>query len=297
MYIPSFLEYLEFQKRFSLHTVKAYENDLSGFEKFIFEENDIQDWKEINHHHIRQWIVDLSENNISPRSINRKLSSLKSYYKFLIRDGRVKVNPMSKVVAPKQSKKLLRVVSEKEIIQLLEKAEYPEGYQGQLHKMIISTFYSTGMRLSELIHLKETDVDLDNNRLRVLGKRNKERYIPISKSFRQELYSYREQRRVIGNEGGETWFFVNEKSKKLYPKLVYDLVNKYIGSVSSIEKKSPHVLRHSFATHMLNRGADLNSIKELLGHSNLSATQIYTHNSVDQLKKTYNQAHPRGEKN
>lgn len=297
MYIPSFLEYLEFQKRFSPHTIKAYKNDLTSFEKYIFDENGIQDWKEINHHHIRQWIVELSENDISPRSINRKLSSLKTYYKFLLRDGRVESNPMSKVTAPKQSKKLLRVVSEKEINDLLERVEYPEGYQGLLHKTIISTFYSTGIRLSELIHLKDLDVDLDNNRLRVLGKRNKERYIPISGSFKQELNSFREQRRAIHNGGGETWFFINEKSKKLYPKLVYDLVNKYIGSVSSIEKKSPHVLRHSFATHMLNRGADLNSIKELLGHSNLSATQVYTHNSVDQLKKTYNQAHPRGEKN
>ncbi len=297
MYIPSFLENLEFQKRFSKHTIKAYENDLTTFEKFIFEENEIQDWKEINHHHIRNWIVELSENDISARSINRKLSSLKSFYKFLLRDGVVGLNPMSKVVAPKQSKKLLRVVSEKEITDLLEKANYPEGYLGILHKTIINTFYSTGMRLSELIHLKDSDVDFENNRLRVLGKRNKERFIPISRSFKEELISFKRERELTCNEAAETWFFLNPKSKKLYPKLVYDLVNRYISSVSSIEKRSPHVLRHSFATHMLNRGADLNSIKELLGHSNLSATQVYTHNSVDQLKKTYNQAHPRGEKN
>lgn len=297
MYIPSFLEYLEFQKRFSKHTIKAYENDLNTFENFMFEENEIEDWKEINHHHIRNWIVELSENDISSRSINRKLSSLKSFYKYLLRDGIVVNNPMSKVQAPKQSKKLLRVVSEKEIDQLFEKVDFPEGYRGLLHKTILATFYSTGMRLSELIHLKDADVDFDNNRLRVLGKRNKERFLPISKTFKAELISFKEQRELSCNDTAESWFFLNEKSKKLYPKLVYDLVNGYISSVSSIEKKSPHVLRHSFATHMLNRGADLNSIKELLGHSNLSATQIYTHNSVDQLKKTYNQAHPRGEKN
>lgn len=297
MYIPPFLEYLEFQKRFSTHTINAYENDLRSFENFVFNENELVEWKEVNHHHVRQWIVELSENEISPRSINRKLSSLKSFYKFLLRDGRVESSPMSKVVSPKQSKKLLRVVSEKEIDHLLEKTDFPEGYTGALHKTIISTFYSTGMRLSELIHLEDGDVDLDNNRLRVLGKRNKERYIPISRSFKEELLEYKKQKREVSNDAAGSGFFVNQKGKKLYPKLVYDIVNRYISSVSSIEKKSPHVLRHSFATHMLNRGADLNSIKELLGHSSLSATQVYTHNSVDQLKKTYNQAHPRGEKN
>tara|TARA_R110002072_G_scaffold24063_6_gene82370 strand:- start:106 stop:999 length:894 start_codon:yes stop_codon:yes gene_type:complete len=296
MYIPSFLDYLKFQKRFSDHTVKAYENDLVSFEKFIFEENDIQYWKEVNHHHIRQWIVELSENGIKPRSINRKISSLKTYYKFLIREGQVELNPMSKVIAPKQSKQLLRVVSEKEIQILLEDIEFPEGFLGLLHKTVISSFYFTGMRLSELINLKDSDVDLNNKRLRVLGKRNKERFLPITVNFQEELNYYREKRKEISTVEGDAWFFVNAKGKKLYPKLVYDFVNRYLSSVSSIEKKSPHVLRHSFATHMLNRGADLNSIKELLGHSNLSATQVYTHNSVDQLKKTYNQAHPRGEK-
>lgn len=296
MYILSFLDYLKFQKRFSDHTVKAYENDLVSFEKFIFEENDIQYWKEVNHHHIRQWIVELSENGIKPRSINRKISSLKTYYKFLIREGQVELNPMSKVIAPKQSKQLLRVVSEKEIQILLEDIEFPEGFLGLLHKTVISSFYFTGMRLSELINLKDSDVDLNNKRLRVLGKRNKERFLPITVNFQEELNYYREKRKEISTVEGDAWFFVNAKGKKLYPKLVYDFVNRYLSSVSSIEKKSPHVLRHSFATHMLNRGADLNSIKELLGHSNLSATQVYTHNSVDQLKKTYNQAHPRGEK-
>lgn len=297
MSISAFLDYLQYQKRYSAHTVKAYQNDLESFEKFLKEEHDIKDWSGVSHHLIRHWIVSLSENGISSRSINRKVSGLKSFFKFLIRDGVLEVNPTSKVVVPKQSKKLLRVVSEDEAVVLLDEIEYPEGEKGKLHKMIISTFYNTGMRLSELINLQDGDVDLNNRRIRVVGKRNKERYIPISDSFSAELMEFKALTKGNDRADEESWFFRNESGKKLYPKLVYNIVNKYISSVSGIEKKSPHMLRHSFATHMLNRGADLNSIKELLGHSNLSATQVYTHNSVDQLKKTYNQAHPRGEKN
>ena len=297
MHITSFLEYLQFQKRYSLHTVRAYKNDLESFQLFVNEEHSIKEWKEVNHHIIRHWIVSLSEQNVSSRSINRKISSLKSFFKFLIRDGELSNNPTAKVVVPKQSKKLLRVVSEDEVTVILDEIEYPDDENGRLHKMIISTFYNTGMRLSELLNLTNADVDLDAQRIRVVGKRNKERFIPISDAFKHELSIFKSNNSSNDNRDQGSWFFVNDKGKKLYPKLVYNIVNKYISSVSGIEKKSPHMLRHSFATHMLNRGADLNSIKELLGHSNLSATQVYTHNSVDQLKKTYNQAHPRGEKN
>ena len=205
------------------------------------------------------------------------------------------MNPMLKVVAPKQSKKLLRVVTEEEASVLLDEFPFPDDERGRQEKMILSMFYNTGMRLSELIGLKFSDVRTSNHYIRVLGKRNKERFIPTSGDFERELEEYVAKESVIRQLEPGSPFFVTGKGKKLYPKLVYNLVNKYISLVSGIENKSPHMLRHSFATHMLNRGADLNSIKELLGHSSLSATQIYTHNSVDQLKQLYNKAHPRGD--
>lgn len=297
MNIDSFSDYLLYQKRYSPHTVKAYLADLSEFKTFLSNIYEINDWAQVNGPVVRQWVVELSENDISSRSINRKISSLKSFFTFLIRDGAIKVNPMAKIVSPKQSKKLLRVVSEDEMDLLLNKLEFPDDDKGRLDKMIISTFYNTGMRLSELINLKATDFNLNESKVKVLGKRNKERFIPLSSTFKVELKDFLTTESLKRPLSEDSWFFVNQKGKKLYPKLVYTTINKYISSVSGIEKKSPHVLRHSFATHMLNRGADLNSIKELLGHSNLSATQIYTHNSVDQLKEMYNKAHPRNAKN
>lgn len=296
MSINSFLEYIEYQKRYSKHTVSAYGSDLDDLKIYLEKELEILDWKEVDHHAIRAWVVSLSEAGVNARSINRKISSLKTYFKFLIREGVLEFSPMAKVVAPKQSKKLLRVISEEESQMLIDGIEFSNDYAGILHKTILTTFYNTGIRLSELINLKKDNVFLGEGKIKVIGKRNKERFVPISSSFSKELQDFVIQKNANASPSEESWFFTTEKGKKLYPKLVYNIVNRYISTVSGIEKRSPHMLRHTFATHMLNRGADLNSIKELLGHSNLSATQIYTHNSVEQLKKMYNQAHPRGGK-
>ncbi len=294
MDISSFTDYLKYQKRYSDHTLKAYYTDLVSFRDFLQVQYDLKEWAEVNHQMIRYWIVQLSEQGLLARSINRKISTLKSFFRFLIKEGEVSINPMLKVVTPKTGKKLLRVVTEEEASNLFEEISFPDNEKGYRDKMILSVFYNTGMRLSELIGLKVSDVQVKNHYIRVLGKRNKERFIPISGNFEAELEEFIRKESARRPMEASSPFFVTVKGKKLYPKLVYKLVNKYISLVSGIENKSPHMLRHSFATHMLNRGADLNSIKELLGHSNLSATQIYTHNSVDQLKQLYNKAHPRG---
>lgn len=296
MAISQFLHYLRFQKRYSEHTLKAYEGDLNNFNDFLEGQFEIkQSWEEVNHHMIREWVISLMEGQVSAKSVSRKLSSLKSFFKFLMREGLVDANPASKVQSPKQKKKLLRVASEDELGSLLDHDPFPEDLWGQTQKSILYTFYHTGMRLSELIDLKNRDVDFSQNSLSVTGKRNKQRRIPISPSLKQTLEGYLRLKALSTGFSDNTFLFVTKKGNKLYPKLVYNTINTYLSLVSGLEKKSPHVLRHSFATHMLNRGADLNSIKELLGHSNLAATQIYTHNTIDQLKNLYNQAHPRGD--
>ena len=296
MSILSFLDYLRDHRRYSAHTIKAYQNDLEAFNSFLESTYELDgQWQDVTHHMIRDWMVSLVEHDISPASINRKLSAVKSYYKYLLREGLVSQNPSSKVVAPKQRKKLLRVASEDDMVNLLDSDLFSDDYWGRAQHAIIITFYHTGMRLSELIGLKLRDVDFAQGKLTVLGKRNKQRSVPMTPVLREVLGSYIEMRKTHYADNEERFLFLSNKGNKLYPKLVYKTINTYLSSVSDLEKKSPHVLRHSFATHMLNRGADLNSIKELLGHSNLAATQIYTHNSIDQLKQLYNQAHPRGD--
>lgn len=296
MSITLFLDYLQNHKRYSAHTITAYNNDLGSFHDFLLQSYEIEDeWSEVSHHMIREWVVSLMEADVSPRSVNRKLSAVKSFYKYLLREGVVEVNPALRVVAPKQKKKLLRVASEDDMSDLLNKDLFPDDFWGLTQRAIITTFYHTGIRLSELINIKVGDVDFSQSKLTVIGKRNKERSVPLTLILKQELEAYLDVRE--SQEGGRDLdnLFLSKRGNKLYPKLVYNTINTYLGLVSDLEKKSPHVLRHSFATHMLNRGADLNSIKELLGHSSLSATQVYTHNSIDQLKNLYNQAHPRGD--
>ncbi len=296
MAISQFIDYLRFQKRYSEHTLTAYQNDLSEFENFLFSRFSISEtWEEVTHHMIREWVIELMESNITPRTVSRKLSSLKSFFKYLMKEGRVASNPASKVQSPKQKKKLLRVASEDDLSNLIDRNPFPDNPWGRTQRAILLTFYHTGMRLSELIGLRVADVDFDQGKLLVTGKRNKQRSVPITPSLKKVLQEHIQQNEPTGGSAGGGFLFVTEKGNKLYPKLVYNTINTYLGLVSGLEKKSPHVLRHSFATHMLNRGADLNSIKELLGHSNLAATQIYTHNTIDQLKNLYNQAHPRGD--
>ncbi len=296
MDISQFIDYLRFQKRYSEHTLKAYLTDLSEFQNFISSQFELSDqWNEVTHHMIREWVIKLMEADVSPRTVSRKLSSLKSFFKYLMKEGEVLSNPASKVQSPKQKKKLLRVASEDDLAFLLDHNPFPDDSWGNTQKAILHTFYHTGIRLSELIGLRVSNLDFTQNKLTVTGKRNKQRSVPLTPSLKKVLQKHMSQNGATGHKAASDFLFVTERGNKLYPKLVYNSINTYLGLVSGLEKKSPHVLRHSFATHMLNRGADLNSIKELLGHSNLAATQIYTHNTIDQLKNLYNQAHPRGD--
>ena len=283
-----FITYLSSEKRFSEHTIKSYATDLKQFTSFLSSEFQIIDEiNEISFQIIRTWIASLLEKGINPRSVNRKISTLKTYFKFLIREGELVENPMMKVVAPKSKKRLPVFIEEDQIASLLNEVQFEEGFVGQRNKLIIELFYFTGIRLSELINIKISDVDFNNQSIKVLGKRNKERIIPLSSNFLNDLNLF-----IKANKQNK-YLFTNLEGDKLYNKLVYRLVNKYIGEISSVNKKSPHILRHTFATHMLNNGADINAIKELLGHANLSATQVYTHNTIEKLKTVYKQAHPR----
>jgi len=283
-----FITYLSSEKRFSEHTIKSYSTDLKQFTSFLSSEFQIIDEiNEISFQIIRTWIASLLEKGINPRSVNRKISTLKTYFKFLIREGELIENPMIKVVAPKSKKRLPIFIEEDQIKSLLNEVQFESGFIGQRNKLIIELFYVTGIRLSELINIKISDVDFSNQSIKVLGKRKKERIIPLSSSMINSLDNF------IKNNHKNHFLFTNLDGVKLYTKLVYRVVNKYIAKISSVNKKSPHILRHTFATHMLNNGADINAIKELLGHANLSATQVYTHNTIEKLKIVYKQAHPR----
>lgn len=282
-----FLSYLQNEKRYSPLTILAYRTDLTQFYDFIKSQYDIENIEGVTHSLIRSWIVDMIDTNISTRSVNRKITSLKSYYKFLLREGAVENNPMLKILPPKTSKKLPVFVDQKSMDELLDNTDFEEGERGTRDRLIILLLYSTGMRLTELINLKVSDIDLKSSVLKVLGKGNKERILPFSNQLSAELSAYLEE------VGPVEWLFVTDKGKKLYEKLVYRVVNSYLSKVTTIGKKSPHVLRHTFATHMLNNGADLNAIKEFLGHVSLSATQVYTHNTIKKLTNIYKQAHPK----
>ena len=283
-----FVNYLTSEKRFSGHTVMSYSTDLTQFLNFINKEFEISTQaSEISFQIIRSWITSLLEKGVSPRSVNRKISTLKTYFKFLIRENAITESPMLKVVAPKSKKRLPLFIEEHQIENLLNQVKFNDGFVGERDKLIIELFYVTGIRLSELVNIKISDVDFNNNLIKVLGKRNKERLIPLSISIVNELEFF------IRKYDLNQYLFTNLGGTKVYNKLVYRVVKKYISKISSVSKKSPHILRHTFATHMLNNGADINAIKELLGHANLSATQVYTHNSIGKLKSIYKQAHPR----
>ena len=283
-----FINYLSSEKRFSVHTITSYSNDINQFFLFLSEEYKItSELSEVNFQIVRSWIASLLEQGVTPRSVNRKISTLKTFFKFLIREGVIQESPMLKVVAPKSKKRLPLFVEEDQIESLLNGVEFDDGFIGERDKLIIELFYVTGIRLSELINIKISDINFDNNLVKVLGKRNKERLIPLSSRIVKELQFFIENYKI------DNYLFTNLGGTKVYTKLVYRVVNKYIGKISSINKKSPHILRHTFATHMLNNGADINAIKELLGHANLSATQVYTHNTIEKLKSVYKQAHPR----
>jgi len=289
----AFRDYLQLEKKYSLHTVGAYLNDISFFEEFNklhFEQDGIEN---SNYSQIRSWIVSLVDDGVANVSVNRKMASLKAFYKFLLKSKQIDVNPMLKHKALKTPKNVQIPFSEKELGDLIQSIGVPIGFEEVRDKLIVDLFYTTGMRRAELIHLMLYNVDLSSNVIKVLGKRNKERIIPVLSIVADELKVYLSERSLVENIQDEDYFFISKKGLKLSESFVYRLINSYFSRVSEKVKKSPHVLRHTFATHLLNNGADLNSVKELLGHSSLASTQVYTHNSLAELKKTYNDAHPR----
>ncbi|MCG9970737.1 tyrosine-type recombinase/integrase [Christiangramia crocea] len=296
MPFSAFLDYLQLEKKYSVHTVSAYAKDLESFQSFLnetFEQDEVQ---KVNYSQIRSWIVHLSESGISNRSINRKISSLKAYYRFLLKTGQIEFSPLTKHKALKTSKKVQIPFSEKEIIQVLENID-DSTFEGIRDRFVVELFYSTGIRRIELIEIKLNDLDLGAGVLKVLGKRNKERYIPLIESVKDTASKYLEFREAFEGSATKEYLFLTSKGEKLYESFVYRIINNYFSEVSGKLKKSPHILRHSFATHLLNQGANLNAVKELLGHSSLAATQVYTNNSIAELSKIHKQAHPRNNKN
>ena len=282
-----FISFLKNEKRYSPLTLSAYNTDLTQFYNFVKAQYELSEIEGISHGIIRSWIVNMIDADISTRSVNRKITTLKSYYRFLLREGIVEKNPMLKILSPKTAKKLPVFVDQSSMDELLDGVVFEEDAKGMRDKLIILLLNSTGIRLSELINIKVLDIDFYNCTLKILGKGNKERILPFSESLKSDIEKYINEVQPI------EWLFVTDKGKKLYAKLVYRLVNSYLSKVTTISKKSPHVLRHTFATHMLNNGADLNAIKEFLGHVSLSATQVYTHNTIKKLTNIYKQAHPK----
>lgn len=292
--IDSFLEYLLLEKKYSSHTIKAYESDLISLQDFCRLNFDQENISHVNYSQIRSWIVLLVDHKLSNRSINRKVSSLKSFYKYLQKIKLIDINPLANHKVLKTSKKIQIPFSSSEVNTVLSSFSIDHSFEASRDRLIVELFYSTGMRRAELINLRMNSVNFAEKQIKVIGKRNKERLIPLLPSIIKSLQSYIKKRELINSS--DSFLFVTQKGNKVYETLVYRVINNYFSKVSSKLKKSPHILRHSFATHLLNEGADLNSVKELLGHSSLASTQVYTHNSLEQLKKVYKQAHPRSTK-
>lgn len=289
----AFRDYLQLEKKYSAHTVNAYLNDVAFFETFNKDHFGQENIDKVNYGQIRSWIVSLVDGNISNVSVNRKIASLKAFYKFLLKTKQIEVNPMLKHKALKTPKIIQIPFSEKELVDLMQVVGTPVGFEETRDKLIVDLFYTTGMRRAELINLMIRNVDLSSNVIKVLGKRNKERLIPVLPIIIEQFKLYLNERASVENIVDADYFFISKKGLKLSESFVYRLINSYFSKVSEKVKKSPHVLRHTFATHLLNNGADLNSVKELLGHSSLASTQVYTHNSLSELKKVYTNAHPR----
>lgn len=291
--IISFLDYLKFQKRYSPHTLTGYSHDIECFGVFVrdqFNESILTAKGSM----VRTWLASLKEDGISSRSINRKISSLKSMYKFLLKKEFIKESPMAAIISPRSGKRLPQYLDEKGADTLFRHVEFPEGYKGMMERLILELFYNTGIRQAELLGLKDNSFDFSARTVKVMGKGGKQRIIPVSEELLRSVKELIHIRKQFW-PGESASLFLAPTGKKLYPRLVYNIVQKYLSLVTTIDKKSPHVLRHSFATQLTSNGADLNAVKELLGHSSLAATQVYTHNSIQKLKDIYKKAHPRGE--
>jgi integrase/recombinase XerC len=290
----SFCNYLKFEKRYSPHTVLAYQRDLTDWQLYLQEQVGVFLLNEVKPVMIRSWLASLKDKGVTARSLVRKISTLKSFYKYLLKSGQVDASPMAQVTTPKMGSRLPAFIKEEEALQLGQLlATTAEDWKGLNTKMLVSLFYTTGMRLSELIQLRESQIDLPRAQLKVLGKGKKERILPLTKEMVELIGSYREQKKGQF-DSDQDWLLLTEAGKKLYPRYAWALVNKVLGEATTVQQKSPHVLRHSFATHLLNNGADLNAVKELLGHSSLAATQVYTHNTIDKLRAVHRKAHPKG---
>lgn len=291
MFTEKFLQYIQIEKRYSTNTLLSYKKDLEQFQVFLRMQYADVPLEHVVYHHVRSWVVYLMQEGINPRSINRKISTLRSLYKFLLRTGVIKQNPMQGLQGPKTSKRNPSFVPETGMEQLLEKFVFPEGFEGVRDRTLLETFYFTGIRRAELMGIREADIDFGMHTLKVLGKRNKERLIPLSPVLEKLLKTYLQEKINAGFHS--ELLFVDNKGRPVQARFVYSIVNKYLSAVTTIERKSPHILRHTFATHMLNNGAELNAIKEIMGHASLAATQVYTHNSLEKLKQVHKKAHPR----
>ncbi len=291
--IQHFLDYLKFQKRYSQHTVISYQNDLNSFFIFLQAQYGETALQEIKATFIRSWLADLKQQGMESKSINRKISALKTFFKYQLLQQSISVSPMTAIISPKISKRLPQFVDKKDIATLFEHVEFPDSWDGKTQRLLIELFYNTGMRQAELVGLKEMHIAKHNGSIKLLGKGNKERIIPVSIQLMNKMQEYMGDKKKTHEEFDKTFLLVTASGKKLYPRYVYNAVNKYLSKVTTIDKKSPHVLRHTFATHLMNSGADLNAVKELLGHSSLAATQIYTHNTIEKLKDIHKKAHPK----
>ncbi|MBL0357884.1 MAG: tyrosine-type recombinase/integrase [Chitinophagaceae bacterium] len=293
--IQSFLDYLKFQKRYSQHTIISYQNDLTAFFDFTFPVFGEMELSALSAPIIRSWLANLKEQGMESRSINRKISALKSFFKFQLKEGAVSESPMATIISPKNKKRLPQYVDEKGTEILFRYVEFEDSWRGRTDHLIMQLLYNTGMRQAELVGLKETQIDKSNSQIKVLGKGNKERILPLTRELINILTIYMEDKRKTFEAFDSAYVLINEKGKKLYPRYVYNTVKLYLSKkdVTTIDKRSPHILRHTFATHLMNNGADINAVKELLGHSSLAATQVYTHNTIDKLKDIYKKAHPK----
>jgi integrase/recombinase XerC len=292
-FIRAFLEYLQFEKRYSEHTLRSYRDDLESFSAYLHAEYGGLDIKAVEPMVIRSWLAALKDGGLSSRSVNRKISSLRSFFKYQLKVGVVEQSPMSAIIGPRSGKRLPAFVEEEDMAELFAASRWPGTWEGRTDRLLLMVLYHTGIRLSELINLRESQVDSGNRSIKVLGKGNKERVIPVGSALMMLVEEYKREKLVWLEAPDREYLLVSGKGKKLYPKYVYRAVNGWLAQVTTIDQKSPHVLRHTFATHLVNAGAELNSVKELLGHASLAATQIYTHNTIEKLKEIYKKAHPK----